>query len=200
MTARTCPVCARRYTALIDPDCPVCAGTGTVLLGQAALTMYPPQAVSRAVDYMCEAAAREAADTLPLDDRREYLVAKIGQFTAAGIIAQPPVSRQGVHQLAQDLAGFTATGYRPGDAQALDAPPRRFHPDERPLAEGAGTQLSDDGHHSQLLQLADPPDDEWSVHADTARRAADDHAGRVLAEAASPAVKTKNRRHARKAS
>lgn len=44
-----CPVCLQQPFYVIDPDCLPCNGTGTLTLGLAGLSYFPPESVALAI-------------------------------------------------------------------------------------------------------------------------------------------------------
>lgn len=60
-----CPGCVTRDGGVITPTCPVCAGRGTITLGQPALAYDTPATVARAIALVLEATATAAVS----DDR-----------------------------------------------------------------------------------------------------------------------------------
>lgn len=86
MTRRTCPACARRYGGLIDGDCPVCAGVGSLSLGPPALASNEPSAIARAVEIYLESAGLSAL-RLDAPERRERIEAAVRELQIAGVLA-----------------------------------------------------------------------------------------------------------------
>lgn len=207
---RTCPACARRYAGLIDPDCPICQGTGALSLGAAALAQTTPPAAARAVELFLEASARRARATLPLAALRPALEAAVDEARHAGLLADRFETGPPAHARISDQAGSVdeldalRTARRAG-AEVDDRDRAALHPRAtaplhlaRPNP-AAVPVLSANGHRSQLARTADPihPLDSV-VELDLAHRA-DAHAARVLALAAEDLITRRHRKPTRKA-
>lgn len=54
VTVMCCPACAQRYAGVVDPNCPVCRGLGTLVLDQPDGTNEHPKTVARAVTLYLE--------------------------------------------------------------------------------------------------------------------------------------------------
>jgi hypothetical protein len=128
---RTCPACQRRYGGLVDPECPVCTGIGTVGLGAAALHTAAPEAVARAVELYLEEATRRAGHPT---ERADVVDAAVLELRTAGVIASP-----------SDGAGPPATSTDPATASLaeLDAHLLATRLGAKPTAEALTALASD---------------------------------------------------------
>src|SRR6478609_89980 len=91
---RCCPSCARRHAQLVNANCPVCDGYGTITLGAAALSMHEPATVGIAVEIAVEAAARTIDTHMTLSDNRVDPLRLVMETLAdAGIIGTPTAGR-----------------------------------------------------------------------------------------------------------
>lgn len=195
---RTCPACARRYAALVSPDCPICHGIGVLNLGPAALHHHAPAPVSRAIELYLEATARRTRHELPLGQHTDALAAAVDDLRLAGIIATPsdgtgtpartPIPTDATSARVAELDAYRVakalgTPVTTPTVNALAAPPVPDLAQVRPR-NGHPPQGSANGHRSALATIADPLDplgpDTATVHAD---RYADTHTARVLAAA-----------------
>lgn len=192
---RTCPACARRYAGLIEPDCPVCTGTGVLGLGAAALATIPPGAVARAVELYLEVSARTAVTRLPYADRRDALEGAVLELRLTGILttiadtgtpahagATEPTRRE-LDRTAHDLTRRLRRPATPEDTRRLEAAPAELE-DARPAGAVLAT-ASANGHRARLAVVADPIDPLGPNLLDLeAERMALEHAARVTAQAA----------------
>lgn len=207
MITRCCPSCSKRHAQLINPNCPVCEGYGTITLGQAALSMHEPATVGLAVEIAIEAAARTIDTTLTLsDDRVAPLRAVVGTLTGAGVLDQPAVRRtthkpRHLHLVADNVVEI-ATGYVP-TAQPIDrtlaaAAPYQYEASERPNARGLPI-LSANGHPSHTARLTDPMTPGNDTAATAAERRLQARSAAILVEAAPRVVTLKARKAAKTA-
>jgi hypothetical protein len=152
---------------VVDPDCPVCSGTGTLVLGPA-LSLYGADVASRAVEYGVEAAAREAMSLVPgaaaITAARYAVTVTVAKMRVASLLAYEtsragplPATRLDRHEI-HDRARSLTVGYETGDSAALDAPPLLFDPDDRPLAHGGIPGFSVAGYVCHMSRAADPVD------------------------------------------
>ncbi|SDO48532.1 hypothetical protein SAMN04515671_1090 [Nakamurella panacisegetis] len=56
--ARLCPSCVRRFARIVRDDCPICAGTGMLVLGSTPVELHGQSVVSLAIGIALEAQAR----------------------------------------------------------------------------------------------------------------------------------------------
>lgn len=163
MTVRVCPACQRRWSGVVDPECPICSGAGVLFLGAASLARHGVEVTSRAVEYALEAAARNALAEPVLDIARARAaltdcVAKLG---AAGLLSRdgggvPAVRRRGQSTLTVHRAAARATaGHRNVDAVRLDTAALDWAPDDRPLSGGGLPGFSLAFHLCSLSRVAD---------------------------------------------
>lgn len=208
---RLCPACQRRYAGLVAHDCPVCAGTGVLALGAAALHHYDTAAVARAVDLYLEHAAQEATTRLPLGDRRQFLEAAVDELRTAGVLASTA-----------DAAGRPARTPSPGDAGSVRVAELEAHRVTRALGRpptprvaaalaarpdpalpgvtarrnrGEVPHVSSTGHPAAVPTIADPIDplgDDVAVLV--SRRRNTDHLATVIATAVPKAARDRRRR------
>lgn len=210
MHARICPACSRRYAELVSPTCSVCAGSGVVVLGAAALALYEPAVVSRAVSLAIEAEARQIeAETTLSDDRASLLRAKLSMLVNSGLINEPKAPRttkakRHLHVVpdlpAADPADvateFTDAPIAPIDEALLAAEPYEYQVGERPNVRGLPS-LSAAGHPSSTARLADPMPVGTDTGAVARKRGEQGRAALVLVEAAPHAANIKARRASR---
>jgi hypothetical protein len=209
MITRCCPACSKRHAQLINANCPICKGYGTVTLGTAALSLHEPATVSTAVEIALEAAARTIDTTLTLsDDRSGTLRDAMTMLTDSGIVDHPG-ARKTAHKvrhlrLVPDEAPVitVAAGYVPTvtarDAVLALAPAYQYAEHERPNARGLPV-LSAAGHPSHTARIADPMTPGTDT-AETARqRRTQARAAVVLVEAAPKVISIKARQKAKQA-
>lgn len=208
MHARCCPACSKRYAQLISSNCPVCEGAGYVVLGAAALSLYEPATVSRAVSLAVEAEARQIeAETTLSDDRAGKLRASLRVLVNAGLIAEPKTPRRvkatrhlrAVPDLPAAAPADVAASYadvEPIDEALIDAEPYEYQIGERPNVRGLPT-LSAAGHPSSTARLADPMPVGTDTGAVARQRGEQGRAALVLVKAAPVAANIKARRAAR---
>lgn len=167
-----CHACRMRFATLVDPACRLCGGLGVLTLGAAALHHHGPWTTALAVQLFIEAAAREAAATLPYADRPQALDQAITNLQAAGALARPTdrptaptgtprpattQAQQQTHVTAHQLAFDWGAHPTPADHKALHAEgntadlarARRTAPHLIP-------QLSATGNPSHTARAADP--------------------------------------------
>lgn len=176
MPIRLCPACDVRKSKLVDPDCPICLGGGTVRLGSAGVFLTSPAITSRSLDYIVEAAARRADESGR--PSREVLIEVMRKARDLGIVQAQATDTD---LEAADVAA--AFGYQPGDGDRISSPPLRFDPADQPHAHGAPPRISADGHQSYLARAVDPIEGEWTAAGLAAENRTVDFQARVLAEA-----------------
>jgi hypothetical protein len=197
---------------LINANCPVCDGYGTITLGAAALAMHEPATVGIAVEIAVEAAARTIDTTLTLSDNRVDPLRLVMETLAdAGIIGAPTAGRSRALQPRRHLHAVPdgavssielAAEYIPTvtdrDATLAAAPAYTYQEHERPNARGLPV-LSANGHPSATARITDP----MTPGNDTAQTFRDRRnqarAAVVLVEAAPKVVSIKARQTAKKA-
>ena len=211
MITRCCPACSARHAQLINQNCPVCQGYGTVTLGAAALSMHEPATVSTAVEIAIEAGARTIDTTLTLSDNRiDPLRLVMDTLLDAGIIDTPTAGRSKSLQprrrhlrlvtddsVAVEVAASYVPTVTPRDATLALAPAYAYQEHERPNARGLPV-LSANGHPSATARITDPmtPGNDT---ADTFRqRRTQRRAATILVEAAPKVVSIKARQSAKK--
>lgn len=162
MTARVCPACQRRWSGLVDPDCPVCSGSGRLLLGAASLARHGAEVTSRAVEYALEAAARMslASPILDVEGGRRALTDTVAQLRASGVLAReggtgPARGRVQTTKAVHAAAARQTPGYASGDAARLDTPALDWAPDDRPMSGGGQPGFSLAFHLCSLSRVAD---------------------------------------------
>jgi hypothetical protein len=208
MITRCCPSCSKRHAQLVNMNCPICKGFGTVTLGAAALSLHEPATVSTAVEIAVEAAARAIDTTLTLsDDRLAPLAATMTLLEGAGIIAAPARTRstQKIRHLrlvvddapAVQVAAEYVPTVTPRDAVLALVPPYVYAEHERPNARGLPV-LSANGHPSHTARVTDPmpPGNDT---AETARQRGSQRRNATVLIAAAPKVINIKERQARKA-
>lgn len=191
---RTCPACARRYGGLVADDCRVCAGTGTIGLGAAALHHHSPPAVARTVELYLESTVRAVPDYAA---RPDAVAAAVLELRTAGVITTaydgtgtptghlrettPRIAELDAHRLTRTLTGDLAPTVATLEA-LRPAPPV-------PLVDARGDldtlpHASANGDRSLLARTLDPIDplgpDLAVLDLDRRRQ---EHAARVLAGA-----------------
>ena len=62
---RVCPACSATVSGIVDEECAICNGSGILLLGPAALDIYDPPTVSRAVTLAFKE-TRDVASTITM--------------------------------------------------------------------------------------------------------------------------------------
>ncbi|QPK40212.1 hypothetical protein SEA_JINKIES_81 [Arthrobacter phage Jinkies] len=209
---RCCPACAKRHAQLVNANCPVCQGYGTITLGAAALSMHEPATVGIAVEIAVEAAARTIDTKLTLSDNRvDPLRLVMDTLTDAGIIGAPTAGkskaltpRRHLHAVPDnavssvELAAEYIPSVEPRDAVLAAADPYVYAEHERPNARGLPV-LSANGHPSHTARIADP----MTPGNDTAQtyrdRKAQARSAEILVEAAPKVVSLKARAAAKKA-
>lgn len=214
---RLCPACTTRRNTLVDPECIICEGSGFIVLGDAALSIYSPDVVAEAVHLALEAAARDADRQLSLsDDRTAPVRVVLVRLRDAGIITEhhqptaPTPLRPRVRKRKRNAAGqyaieatpselaqqFVQGELLPLDAALAAAPCYEYAEHERPNARGLPV-LSANGHPSSLSRVADPMEPGSDTRAECRSRYADHQHALALVTAAPDAARRRNRRAAR---
>lgn len=87
---RLCPACARRWSGLVDPQCPVCAGSGVLVVTRGATGQYGAEAASLAVEVALEGQARWSAFRAPGDYRAgcRALTAGVRHMQGNGLLSR----------------------------------------------------------------------------------------------------------------
>ena len=211
MITRCCPSCSARHAQLINANCPVCQGYGTITLGAAALSMHEPATVSTAVAIAVEAGARTIDTTLTLSDNRiDPLRMVMDTLLDAGIIDAPTAGRSRAltprrrlhavpdHAVSSlDLAAEYVPAVEPIDQTLAHAPAYQYAEHERPNARGLPV-LSANGHPSHTARITDPMtpgNDTAQTYRDRRNQA---RAAVILVEAAPKVVNIKARQTAKK--
>lgn len=199
---RTCPACTLNYGGLVNPNCPICRGLGTLTLGAAALHNHPAAPIARAIELHLETTAQHIRQQLPLTNHHAALAAATDELVHAGILATThtgtpahartptPETRAATdhhaHQLAATL-GPTPTN------DLLHAPTipltqTRPRPNCIPIASATG-------HPSATATIANPIDplgpDTPQLELEYTRN---EHTARVLAAATPHAAHTRSNR------
>lgn len=207
MITRCCPACSKRHAQLVNLNCPVCDGYGTITLGAAALSMHEPATVSLAVEISIEAAARTIDTALTLsDDRTSPLRAAVQLLAGAGIVDDH--ARRSSHRTrhlrlvvdnapAVELATETVPTVTPRDATLALAPAYQYQQHERPNARGLPI-MSAAGHPSHTARIADPMTPGNDTAATAAERRQQARAAGILVEAAPKVIQLKARAEAKK--
>lgn len=210
MHARICPACSKRHGELVAQNCPVCAGTGVVILGAAALSLHEPAVVSQAVALAIEAEARQIeAETTLTHDRVGSLKAKLSLLVNSGLVSDRTSPRQKKTRhlhVVPDLPStdaspavvartFAETAVEPIDETLTKAAPYIYQMGERPNVRGLPS-LSAAGYPSSTARIVDPMPVGTDTGAFALQRAAQARAARVLVEAAPIAADIKARRAA----
>lgn len=200
---RQCPACVRRRQNVIDPDCVICQGAGTLEMGEAALQSYSPEVVAEAILLTLEAKARAGDQGLTLsDDRLHGIRAGLIELQDAGILsntrgisprlspalladraAARPALRLASRVVQEQLDGL--------DAILANATPHEYTEEDRPGGRGLPL-LSRDGHPSHLARLTDPADPQGDTRDQVRQRRADRRRATVLSRAASAAARERN--------
>lgn len=182
---QTCPLCRRRTTGVVDPDCIVCEGIGVIGLGTYGIVHHGADVTGRAVELYLEAAAREATTDLPIGQPRlNALHAAVTRLRDLGVITAPlgvtepstlgdPLPTHTLEAAAARAAFLMGATVTPSDAANTTAPPIRYNPDDRPRATGLLPTTSQAGYPSALARVGDPtdalgPDTRAHVYADQA--------------------------------
>lgn len=208
MHARVCPACSKRYAEIVSPNCPVCSGTGVVVLGAAALSLYEPAVVSQAVALAIESSARdiEANTTLSVD-RADSLNDRLTLLVNAGLMAAPKKPRSKVRHLVAvpdlpaddvnpaDVAREFSADVEPIDEALTAAEPYIYQIGERPNVRGLPS-LSAAGYPSSTARIADPMPVGTDTGAFARQRGDQARAALVLVKAAPLAANIKSRRTA----
>jgi len=208
-----CPACAARTARLIDDQCPVCHGHGTITLHPAALSVYDPPTVSYAVTIACEAAARAIDTCMSLsDDQAAALAERIAELEQAGIIratTPTPAAPNNVRQIRRQCTGQTRLAEVADPttvaAQYSTDPPALFDltvataaaytytESDRPMMRGLPV-TSANGHPSSLARITDPVD-QLAGTPDTVRQRTKQHRQAVtLLEAVPQTIRNKQRK------
>lgn len=209
---RTCPACATRTAAVIDPECVVCEGHGTIILNDAALALYDPETVSEAIHLALEASARKTELTVTRSGRQTRPIREaVVTLRDAGIIGRElraaPVARR--DRFARDNGGRFASPlsavelaaeYVQGELLALDAVLAHAAPykpqDGDRINERGLPMLSANLHPSSLSRITDPMDFGVSTPHLMSGTTARTRAAKTLVAAAPEAA---NKRRQRKA-
>ena len=172
--------------------CPLCAGSGSIVLGPPSLALYSPEVVAGAVVIITEALLRQRASKLGrvparhLDAVRAYLettgLVAIGQFDDR---PRRHVAGNADRDASQRLAAAAGVVVRPWDVNvtADDVPLFEYEEDDRPLANGLPL-LSAEGHPSHTARTVDPADVFGSTRESVRSRRRRQRNARVLARAA----------------
>ena len=213
MVKSVCPACAVRTARLIDDQCPVCHGQGTITLHPAALSVYDPPTVSYAVTIACEAAARAIDTSMSLsDDQAAALAGRITELEQAGIIrttTPATVAPNNVRQIRRQCTGQTrlseaadpttvAGQYSPDPPALFDltvatAAAHVYAETDRPMMRGLPV-TSANGHPSSLARTTDPVD-QLAGTPETVRQRTKQHRQAVtLLEAVPQTIRNKQRK------
>lgn len=172
--------------------CPLCEGSGSIVLGPPSLTLYSPEVVAGAVVIITEAILRQRATKLGrvparhLDDVRQYLettgLVALGQFDDR---PRRHVAGNADRGASQRLAADSGADVRPWDANVTvdQLPLFEYEEDERPLAYGLPL-LSAEGHPSHTARTVDPADALGSTRETVRSRRRRQRDSHVLARAA----------------
>jgi hypothetical protein len=208
LITRCCPACSNRHAQLVNANCPVCGGFGTVTLGAAALSLHEPATVSTAVGIALEAVARGIDQNMTLsDDRIAPLRAAVTLLTDSGIIEHAG-TRKTAHKarhlrlvtddsVAVEAAAAFVPTVRPVDAVLSLAPAYPYAEHERPNARGLPI-MSNAGHPSHLARVADPMTPGNDTAATARERRQQTRAAGILVTAAPKVVSIKARTAAKK--
>lgn len=215
---KICPACHTRTDHIIHPDCVVCNGNGYLALGEGALSLYSPEAVSQAVELGLEAVARVTDMTQTLsDDRAACIRSAIEKMEAAGLLSveespyinkawwSKPKARQPRGEDGK-FASFLDAGELaeqivqealiPLDLVLKAAAPYEYQVGERPNARGLPV-MSASGHPSHLARIADPQEPGRDTNAFVRERELNERRAIILEEAAVKAAQKKLRKVAR---
>jgi hypothetical protein len=208
MITRCCPACSKRHAQLVNVNCPVCKGFGTVTLGAAALSLHEPATVATAVEIAIEAAARTIDNTLTLSDDRHAPLRNVMTMLCDSGIVDHPGTRKTAHKprhlrlVTDDTAAVEAAAsyiptVTPRDAVLALAPAYVYAEHERPNARGLPI-LSAAGHPSHMARITDPmtPGNDT---AETGRQRRQQARSATILVAAAPKVITIKARAAAKA-
>ena len=192
MARMLCPACRHRPEHVVMDDCPLCDGSGTLVLGPPTLTLYPPEVVSAAVVIIAESMLRRRSARLGrvparyLTEVREYLETT-GLLALGGVEgrARRHVAGGADREAATRLAVGSGADVRPWDVNvtADDVPLFEYEEDDRPLANGLPL-LSAEGHPSHTARTVDPADALGSTRQTVRARRKRSRDARVLARAA----------------
>jgi len=214
---RLCPACTTRTQQVVDPGCLVCQGTGHLVLGPAALSVYEAVVVAEAVAIALEAAAREADMALSLSDNRTGpVLAALEELAAGGIITHTPAPHPAAtvtnitpapsrrrhprpltkgEQLCFD---FTGLWPEPQDRRVITAANHVYTEHDRPHARGLPT-LSAAGHPSHLARITDPAEPGTNTRQEARDRHTNHQHAQALIKAGTLAAKRKTRKKAKAA-
>lgn len=167
MTRRVCPACQRRWAGLVADDCPICAGTGTLDLGRAAVQTKSAEAASLAAELILETTARQdlaATSTQhapPIDVARRHLTEAVDKMRRAGLLARTPepsptTVRGPFNRDQAERRALAISGAARSDLYLLHRPALELQPDDRPLAAGGIPGFSAAGYVAHHVRVADP--------------------------------------------
>lgn len=196
-----CPACVRTKYQLLNADCPICEGAGSLRLGKPALYFYDAETVAMAVRFALEVGARKVVETTTLSDPRASLLqSRVRRLVDAGLLfgagdVPPPGEGGTARDLAESVTGEQLTLF---DMNVADPnlPPYEYQATDRPRARGLPV-LSDGGHPSAVLLICDPADPFGSTVEDVTAHRRRSREARVLKEAYEDAAR---RRRAKVAS
>lgn len=175
---RTCPACQRRYAGLVNPECPLCHGTGTLTIGPAALATIGPEPAARAIELHYERVATQAASTYPPAHpaHAQLLEQATQDLTHRGLLADPlittshvgevtdaaprhdrthnPAARAAATQQALRYLGWNNPPASTAAATRLDTAPNL--PTGRPHDRGQLPQVSANGSPANLARATNP--------------------------------------------
>lgn len=165
MTLRACPLCTLRPAAIIDPECLICAGHGTLELGRASMREYDAATVSTAVHLALETAARsidKRADSRNVDPK-PVLEKTLAQLYRAGLLTPPkapaPTTPESTGKKSGSCSALAhrATGRMPDmtDQLMVRAHPYPYRFTDRPGARGLPL-MSANFHPSSLARIGNP--------------------------------------------
>lgn len=212
---RICPACQHRHAQLVDPDCPVCDGSGVIRLGSGALSIYDPATVATAAAIALEASARAADQSLTLtDDRVRPVRESVNMLIAAGVLAGPPRAPRPprVRPRRRNTNGRYAPETTPTalarqcvqatildiDAILIAAPHFLYEETDRPNARGLPL-LAASGHPSHLARITDPETPGADTYLTVRKRHREEIDARVLVAAAPLAATARRARKGRAA-
>jgi len=153
----------------VAADCPICDGTGILVLGRGAMEKHGPEVASLAVEVALETRSRaDLGQQHPdLTEARRNQSRTVAKMRQVGLLARADTygQQQGLRKLkamtiaqVKAAAAVVAPEFHPEAMGYLSRPVLEWTSDDRPLASGGIPGFSAGGFVAHLVRVADPQD------------------------------------------